>query len=60
MRVYIQIYERDDRTGFYILKPNTELGESLHLVFFFFPPPHQKPNQVQQWITADFKHSLQN
>lgn len=58
MRVYIQIYERDDRTGVYTLKPNTELGEPLHLVFF--PTPHQKPNQVQQWITADSKHSLQN
>lgn len=52
------MYERDDRTGVYTLKPNTELGEPLHLVFS--PPPHQKPNQVQQWITADSKHSLQN
>lgn len=37
MCVYIQIYERDDRTGVYTLKPNTELGEPLHLVIFPLP-----------------------
>lgn len=41
--IYIQIYERDDRTGVYTLKPNTELGEPLYLVFS--PPPIK--NQIK-------------
>lgn len=55
--IYIHIYERDDRTGVYILKPDTELGEPL---YFFFSPIKTQLNQVQKWISADSKHSLKN
>lgn len=47
--IYIQIYERDDRTGVYTLKPDTELGEPLALGFFFSPPSKTKSSPATDY-----------